>query len=567
MRVLLISFLIFCIPSIIFSQTRDYKKYDKALKYLDQDKVGKAEELCLKLIEESPEWKNPFLLLSSIYKNQGDIDKAADVLLKIYDLESIDNHTGIKDIGLMYYENGLYRKALYYLEIAFQNCSSLSSYEDAENQVCRFKNRFTNRWVVKSLKEIIENCSFSIKSIEKPIDFITQNLGKNINSPFAEYLPAISVKGDLLIITRRLEEEFGDNEDFFVSSRDDNGNWSPAIRLDKPLNTPLNEGALTYSPNKKILVFTACNRRDGFGSCDLYYSSSEYSWKKVMNLGSNINSKKWDSQACFSPDGKYLYFVSNREGGYGGRDIWVSKISNGDFEKPYNLGPKINTKNDEMSPFIHADNLTLYFASNGHIGMGDYDLFVSRRSNAESEWHKPENLGYPINNHLTQNSLIVDPDGKTAYYASDENGYGKEDIFSFLLPENLSANQVSSLELEIISNKTGEEIILNSVNFSHNSYVISDESFSELEILSNYLKKNLLLKIMIEGHTDNVGDKISNKILSENRAESVYLYLLKSGIHDSRLSFQGYGETRPIDDNNTKEGRAKNRRTSFKIIE
>ena len=212
-------------------------------------------------------------------------------------------------------------------------------------------------------------------------------------------------KGDLLIVTRRIEEKGGDNEDFFVSSRREDSTWSKLISLGKPFNSSLNEGALAYSADKNTVIYTACNRRDGFGSCDLYFSSSDLSWKEVLNAGVNINSKHWESQACFSPDGKYLYFVSNRPGGYGGRDIWVSEISEKGFGKAYNLGPNINTKYDEMSPFIHADNLTLYFASNGHIGMGDYDLFVSRRVNTQKDWQEPKNLGYPINTYLIENSL------------------------------------------------------------------------------------------------------------------------------------------------------------------
>ena len=126
----------------------------------------------------------------------------------------------------------------------------------------------------------------------------------------------------------------------------------------------------------------------------------------------------WDSQACFSSDRKFLYFVSNRPGGYGGTDIWISEITKNGFSKAFNAGSTINTEKDEMSPFIHPDNRNLYFSSNGHTGMGDYDLFLCQRNNINSDWQKPKNLGYPINDHKSQNSLVVSTDGKTAFFNS-----------------------------------------------------------------------------------------------------------------------------------------------------
>ena len=191
--------------------------------------------------------------------------------------------------------------------------------------------------------------------------------------------------------------------------------------------------------------------------------------------------------------------------------------------------------------------------------MGDDDLFVSRRVNAQEDWDIPENMGYPINTHNSENSLIVSSDGKTAYYTSDVSGFGKEDIFQFELPENLQAEPLADLELDIIINKTGDEVILKNVSFSSNSYTLEESSFAELDKLITYLQKNPNLQIEIQGHTDDIGNEIENQILSEQRANVVFEYL--SAKVNNTLRHKGFGESQPLGNN-----RKINRRTSFVII-
>jgi len=271
-----------------------------------------------------------------------------------------------------------------------------------------------------------------------------------------------------------------------------------------------------------------------------------------------VNSKNWDTQASFSPDGKYLYFISNRRGGFGQDDIWRSEITTSGFLKSENLGSKINTKYNEMSPFLHPDNLTLYFASNGHVGMGDYDIYVSRRETAIQFWKTPKNIGYPINTHNTENSLIVNSNGKTAYYSSNKSGFGLEDIFVFDLPKSMQAGKMSALEIDIITQKVGEEVVLKNVIFASNSFALEKSSFIELDKLIIYLKKNPNLKIEIQGHTDDVGNERENQILSEQRANVVFEYL--SSKVNNTLLHKGFGESLPIS-----KDKEKNRRTSFII--
>jgi tetratricopeptide (TPR) repeat protein len=203
--------------------------------------------------------------------------------------------------------------------------------------------------------------------------FAPQNLGDSINTSSSEYFPSISIDGNKIIFTRLIG---GRNEDFYGSIKTGN-TWRKAVPLTGDINTPENEGAQNVSQDGNWLFFTGCQRPDGFGSCDIYMSYlTENGWSEPFNLGNTINTDQWESQPSISPDKRDLYFASRRFGGYGGSDIYVShRLPNGSWSKPENLGPEINTSGDETEPFIHTDNQTLYFVSNGLPGYGDADIF------------------------------------------------------------------------------------------------------------------------------------------------------------------------------------------------
>jgi len=539
----LITFILIIFLNDTYSQNRNYKGYDKAVKFFSNNEFNKSKDLLLKIIEKNNEWNKPHLLLSTIYLEELDFYNSTKSLLNIYSLDDPDDILGIEKIANIFYSNGFYSEGLYYFNI-----------------ICKLDSVYCKEKIMR----LIDNCNFSINSINDPVEFNAFNLGKNINTSMSEIGPAITSDNKMLIFTRRVEIKDNDpQEDFYYSLKKD-GEWQKAIAFPPPLNTNNNEGALSFSSDQSLLVYTACNRPDGIGSCDLYYSKNDLKASDFMNLGSAVNSKYWDSQACFSSDRKFIYFISNRPGGYGGTDIWISEITQNGFSKAFNAGPVVNTKYDEMSPYIHFDNLTLYFSSKGHVGMGDYDLFVSKRVKPKDNWGSVRNLGFPINNHKSQNSLVVSSDGKTAFYNNADDGFGSDDIFYFELSDEIQANKVNDLELEIISTKIGEEIVLKNVHFLNNSFQLNENSFIELNKLARYLLDNDV-KILIEGHTDSNGNINSNNMLSERRAKSVYDYLLTCRIPHNQMSYKGYGDSRPISDNNNEKGRALNRRTSFII--
>jgi len=284
--------------------------------------------------------------------------------------------------------------------------------------------------------------------------FAPHNLGDSINSTALEYFPSLTIDGSKMIFTRRQNSD----EDFYESDFV-NGQWSKAKPVGGRINTNFNEGAQNISQDGQWLIFTGCNYPEGLGSCDLYiaYKTKNGSWTEPENLGPMVNTDFWESSPSLSPDKKDLYFSSSQPGGFGGRDIWVThKQTNGKWGRPQNLGPEVNTSADEGCPFIHADNQTLYFNSNGHMGYGMTDLFLSRKT-SDSTWSAAENLGYPINTIDDEGSLIVASDGKTSYYASDRGDTkGGLDLYTFQLRDDIRAAKTLWVRGRVYDKKTNE---------------------------------------------------------------------------------------------------------------
>jgi outer membrane protein OmpA-like peptidoglycan-associated protein len=293
---------------------------------------------------------------------------------------------------------------------------------------------------------------YAKKNAGKKYIFAPINLGDAVNSKASEYFPCLTIDGSELVFTRRLNNS---NEDFY-SAKSLNKTWNGAQSLGGDINTELNEGAQNISQDGQWLVFTGCNRRDGLGGCDIYFSYREKDgWSEAVNAGSNINSEQWDSQPCLSPDKKQLYFASRRPGGLGGSDIYVSNLlPGGKWSVPENLGPSVNTPGDEQCPFIHADNQTLYFTSSNWPGYGDEDLYYIRKG-PNAVWSNPVNLGYPINTIDREGTLFIAADGKTAYYASDRaDSRGGLDIYSFELREEVRPYKTLWVKGKVFDKKT-----------------------------------------------------------------------------------------------------------------
>ena len=527
------------IPLIIFSQKNDYKNYNKAVSFMKKEKYKKSIEICDKIIAKNPSWKAPYLLASKCFEKNNQIIKSAKYLQNSY---SYLGNKAYLEIGNLFFKYGFYEEAL----------------ENFKNLIKEQKN---SQFDSTSLTLKIKSCLFSINQL---INSDSTNkaikLNSNVNTSFSEYFPVLSLDDSLLLFTRRvLNKDDVYDEDIYISKKDSIF-WREAFSLNT-INSSNNEGAVNLTSDKSTFVFTSCNRSDGYGRCDIYFMNSQ---GKVFNAGPKINTKHWESQACFSPDNKYLYFVSDRPGGFGGKDIWMSKLTKNGFSDPANLGPIINTRKDEMTPFIHFDNQTLYFASDGHIGFGNYDIYISRRKNITSDFEKPVNLGPSINSFKEENCFFVSSDGKTAFYSTDRFD-NQHDIYTVQINDSIRPNNILAIEREILSSKHSE-IVLKNIQFETNSFDLINSSYSEIDELISNLKKYENLEIEIQGHTDNVGNYDYNLRLSEMRAKSVYNYIIESdSLLVERITFRGFGQDKPIEDNTTDYGRAINRRTSFLI--
>jgi outer membrane protein OmpA-like peptidoglycan-associated protein len=438
------------------------------------------------------------------------------------------------------------------------------------------------------LKWKIAQCKFGINAMQHPTAMIPINLGENVNSEWDEYHPSLTGDSkEMLFTVRRPRDEktvckHCSQEEDIYSSAQQNGIWQPRTKLEKPVNTGNNEGAQCISPNGNYLFFTICNAEFGYGSCDIYWSKRDgTSWSEPKNCGAKVNTRYWESQPSMAADGKTLYFTSNRPGGEGGMDIWTTEMTpEGVFSEPVNFGEVTNTPFDELSPFIHFDQKTLYFSSNGHLGMGGKDLFYAKMQ-SDGTWNHPVNLGYPINSYKDESGIFINAQGNAAYFASDRpGGFGGLDLYCFELEEALRPepilfvlNEIENKEnnssaIELFSHLLpGETFILPNLFFEFAQSNLLPDSYSELQRLLNYLTKNETVKIEISGHTDNQGSDVYNQKLSMERAKTVYRYLIDNGIDANRLSYKGYGKEKPVAPNDTEENRAKNRRTEILILE
>lgn len=256
-----------------------------------------------------------------------------------------------------------------------------------------------------------------------------------INTKDPELFPSISADGKTFYFTRRMN---GQDEDFFYAKPDTCGGWQSARNMGSPPNTLQQEGAQFISADGHYLFFMRCDNRSisGWdqGGCDLYMAyRADSIWSIPQSFGGTINTPGYEGMPCLSSDNRELYFVSNREGGYGGLDIWSSCFEHGLWQPPQNLGPAINTSGDETAPFVYADNATLFFASTGKEGAGGADLFYSKRVN-DTSWSEAINMGMPVNSVFDETALSLNAAGDTAYFASDrDSAAGNFDLYQYPL--------------------------------------------------------------------------------------------------------------------------------------
>ena len=303
-------------------------------------------------------------------------------------------------------------------------------------------------------QKIIANCKFAIEAMKHPMQYELVNLGQSVNSDWDEFLATITADDQELVFTVKHPRNektvcsFCLNEEDLYSSTKSDGQWLSRQPIGSPISTGYNEGAQCISPDGKYLLYTMCDADFGMGSCDLYWAKRIGDrWSRPRNFGAPVNTNAWESQPTMAADGMTIYFASSRPGGYGGMDIWKTTMTaEGEFSIPENLGSAINTPGDDAAPFIHSDGRTLYFASNGRVGMGGYDLYYATLQ-PDGSWSEPKNMGYPINSPADEINIFINAMGTMAYVASDKDGgFGGLDLYSFELDDQLRPNPVTYLK-------------------------------------------------------------------------------------------------------------------------
>jgi len=338
----------------------------------------------------------------------------------------------------------------------------LGNYVKAYSIIESYKNKLPS-YLKNKAAELLSICSYAqMHPIQSEI--IVTNVGDSINSADAEYFPSITVQDSIFLFMRRTSFK---REDFFTSTITKN-KFSKAHPLSDDLNIEEKKGSMSLTQDLNTLYYAADYNQKGYGRYDIYkVTKTKNGWSEPKNVGKNINSDYWDSAPSIAPDNQALYFCSNRPGGYGGIDIYVAyKNEKGYWEEAVNMGPTINTAGDEQAPFIHADNKTLYFSSNGWPGFGGADLFLSRKK-IDGTWSSPINLGYPINSYDNEGSIAVSGGGIEAYIASDRaDSRGSLDIYKVILASNTRPNKtyyINGLITDAVTKKpiAGEVVLMN----------------------------------------------------------------------------------------------------------
>lgn len=614
--------LLFISVSVFAQDKKTLILFEKAKKDFMERKYDSALENFEKYLEKDSSKTEAYFRIAQIHESFRNQKKATAFYLKVIekDTSGVEFVQAYTYLGSRALENHRFEDAKKYLTVSLKNTNK-------------------NSIVYQQLQKQIKTAEFGIQAIAKPLNINPEPLTDVLNFKNKQYFPVLTADNSTIIFTARNDLE---DENIYISENKNNI-WSKPVGISKEINTPYNEGTCSISADGKIMVFTSCEGRDSFGSCDLFITKKEGDkWSIPQNLGPNINSNFWDSQPSLSSDGSKLFFSSERPFGFGKKDLWMSELDEkGNWKKALNLGKNINTNYDEVSPFIHANGYSLFFSSNGKEGMGKFDIYLTSIKRGFAD--EVLNMGYPINTGDDELSLFISADGKKAFYSVDKNE--KVSLYQFSIPSELSdkidrthylkgfvldqkTQKPLYTTIELVDKITGEKIskflsdpitgdymailpgdgeyvlyaetpnyffkslkfdftkddegkrldilltkieketkeVLENIFFDSGSAVLRKESDIELKKLKELLQKNVSLKVEISGHTDDIGNELTNKELSKKRAMAVVEFLKTEGISAERILPIGYGEAQPKVKNDSDANRQLNRRIELKIL-
>lgn len=488
----ILSLVLFIVPLSLSAQFKKYNKEQKKAflegeSFFQYGDYLSAAQLFESLEEASEEFPELHYLLGTAYFN-----------LKRYD-ESMEH----LEKGADFNKNALYRMAKVYLH---------------ERDLRKARStllQYDTLWpALKEPKYSREDIDYLMGKIMTAAELLRNpdvvniiNLGPSINTKDAEYGPLISSDETILVYTsRRLTDENGMDptgqpfEDIYYSERNDRGEWTEGKRMPGKVNTAKHDAAVGLSSaGDRLFIYRS---HENLVGGDIYESDYENgSWSVPVLMPTQINNMQTiEPSASLSLDGNTFYFSSNREGGYGGFDIYrVVKLPTGDWSLPINLGPTVNTKYNDDGPFIHPDGKTLYFTSEGHKNMGGYDIFKTVWE--DSVWTEPENLGSPTNTTKDDVYFVIAANEQHAYYSSDkEGGFGDQDLYKIdYLEKSLRSSVIRGKVVDKDGNPLRADISLVEIESGELSGVyVSDQKDGDFIFLVN---PNVLYEILIE-HPD-----------------------------------------------------------------
>ncbi|MES2131923.1 MAG: hypothetical protein V4506_06190 [Bacteroidota bacterium] len=410
----------------VFAQDKDLK--DDAAFFYDNKDFKKAYELYDKLCSQNPknlEYKFRLGVSSINYP-----EKKARAVDIFEELKKVDSSPEIN----------YYLGKAYHINYRFDE--ALTAYDQYLSMKQNTKLKEEDKALVQDATLGVANCKNGKELISQKVIADIKNIGLPINTSELEGVPVISADESVIIFTYAgkkstgglLNDELkpdlqgGDyHEDIFISVRTNDSTWSEPTGI-AALNTKANDAAVALSPDGQTLFSFISNNDAG----DLFMSSLNGSeWSKPVRLNKNINTAEWEGSCSISSDGRFLYFASERSGGLGGRDLYVSEKINGDWGPAKNLGPGINTQYNEDAPFIHPDGITLFFSSEGHKSIGGYDIMYSIKQ--DNNWIEPISMGIPLNTTEDDRFYVINAKGDRGYFSSNRGGAGgkgKQDIYS-----------------------------------------------------------------------------------------------------------------------------------------
>lgn len=402
------------------------------------------------------------------------------------------------------------------------------------------------------------------------------NLGEGVNSPYSELFPVITPDESMLFFTRKgAPENLGystlpQDEDIWYTTRDTDGRWTPARRLEGPLNTTTFDGVRAINATATRLYLQNIYRKDGTRGKGFSVSTKgpDGTWQfpEALDIEDYYNDTTIAMMAISQTEDILLLSVKRKDG-VGKHDLYMcKKTGNNKFSKP-ELIKSLSNNGDDISPFLAYDDRTLYFSTDGRGGYGLHDVFITRRlDDTWQNWSEPQNLGESINTPSFDAYLMVSAKGDTAYFSSvhgsSQYGFGKSDVWKIVVPKNVRPGFTLPEGGEVAKEEEYEGSLfrLDSVFFDIDKAAIRTDSRHQLDNLIKLLQKFPKITIEVQGHTDSDADESYNLQLSLARANSVKGHLVANGIAERRVVAKGFGESQPIAPNTTQEGKQLNRR-------